>query len=139
MHGSLVWSLGIVAGALLAMVATITSAQLGAQVATTVQHGGTVLAPATEALLLFPPKTTPTGAAASPSNTPQIDQDEAGNILGMAVADGQMNSNDRQYLAQTLAQRDGIPQAEAEKRVDAAFADAQRAVEHARKAAALPC
>ena len=48
-----------------------------------------------------------------------------------------MNSNDRQYLAQTLAQRDGIPQAEAEKRVDAAFAGAQRAVEHARKAAAL--
>jgi uncharacterized protein YjbJ (UPF0337 family) len=138
MHGFLVWSLGIVAGALLAMVATITTAQLGAQVATTVHHGGTVLAPATETLLRGSPKTTaPTGAAASPSTTPQIDQDEVGDILGIAVADGQMNSNDRQYLAQTLAQRDGIPQAEAEKRVDAAFADAKRAVEHARKAAAL--
>ena len=100
--------------------------------------------PATDTLLRSSPKpstgapaTTAPGAATSPTNTPQIDHDEVGNILGTAVAAGQMNGNDRSYLAQKLAQRDGISQAEAEKRVDAAFADAQRAVEKARKAVAL--
>ena len=48
-----------------------------------------------------------------------------------------MSANDRVYLAQKISQRAGIPQDEAEKRVDAAFADAQRAAETARKAAAL--
>ena len=38
---------------------------------------------------------------------------------------------------QAVAQRQGIPATEAEKRVDAAFADARQAVEKARKAAAL--
>jgi hypothetical protein len=48
-----------------------------------------------------------------------------------------MTANDRSYLAQAVAQRAGVPAADAEKRVDTAFADAQRAVETARKAAAL--
>ena len=61
MHGFLVWSLGIVAGALLAMVATITMAQVGAQVATTVAQGDAVLAPATGTLLRVSSKPT-TGA-----------------------------------------------------------------------------
>jgi uncharacterized protein YjbJ (UPF0337 family) len=140
MHGFLVWSLGIVAGALLAMVATITTAQVGAQVAKTVAQGDTVLTPATDTLLRSSPKppagAASAGTAASPAAA-QLNRGEVGNILGTAVANGQMNGNDRTYLAQALAQRDGISQAEAEKRVDAAFADAQRAAEQARKAAAL--
>lgn len=76
-------------------------------------------------------------AAASNASIPQVDRDEVARILATSVANGQMTTNDRSYSAQKVAQRTGVPQDEAEKRVDAAFADAQRAVEKARKAAAL--
>ena len=133
MHGFLVWSLGIVASALLVMLASITTAEIGAQVASSrVTQGDTVLAPATDTLLR--PSMT---AAASNAATPQLDRDEVARILATSVANGQMSANDRSYLAQKVAQRAGIPMDEAEKRVDAAFADAQRAVEKARKAATL--
>ena len=133
MHGFLVWSLGIVASALLVMLASITTAEIGAQVASSrVTQGDTVLAPATDTLLR--PSMT---AAASNASIPQLDRDEVARILATSVANGQMSANDRTYLAQKVAQRAGIPMDEAEKRVDAAFADAQRAVEKARKAATL--
>ena len=133
MHGFLVWSLGIVASALLVMLASITTAEIGAQVASnTVAQSDTVLAPATDTLLR--PSMT---AAASNASIPQLDRDEVARILATSVANGQMSANDRSYLAQKVAQRAGIPMDEAEKRVDAAFADAQRAVEKARKAATL--
>src|ERR1700681_677687 len=52
MHGFLVWSVGIAAGALLVMAATITTAQVGAQVASSAAaQSDTVLAPATDTLL----------------------------------------------------------------------------------------
>ena len=126
MHGFLVWSLGIVAGAFLVLIATITTAQVSADVAST--QGDAVLAPATDTLLRTSPTTTP----AAP-----LDRDDVARVLAISVANGQMTVNDRSYLAQAVAQRAGIPAADAEKRVDTAFADAQRAVEPARKAVAL--
>jgi hypothetical protein len=126
MHGFLVWSIGIVSGAVLVLLATITTAQVSADVAST--QGDTVLAPATDTLL----RTSPTATAAAP-----LDRDDVARVLAISVANGQMTANDRSYLAQAVTQRAGIPAADAEKRVDTAFADAQRAVETARKAAAL--
>ena len=53
----------------------------------------------------------------------------------------QLNAADRTYLVQLVMQQTGMPQADAEKRVDTAFADlkaaeqkARDAAEHARKA-----
>jgi hypothetical protein len=133
MHGLLVWSLGIVAGALLVMFASIATAQLGTQVASSpATQNDSVFAPATDTLL----RTSTTAAAASTA-TSQADRDEIGRMLATSVANGQLSANDRAYLAQKVAQRAGVPQDEAEKRVDAAFADAQRAAEKARKAAVL--
>jgi hypothetical protein len=129
MHGFLVWSLGILAGALLVMFATITTAQVAPSAGA---QSDTVLAPATDTLLR-----SSTTAAAPNAATAQLDRDEVARILATSVANGQMSANDRAYLAQKMGQRAGIPQDEAEKRVDAAFADAQRAVEKARKTAAL--
>jgi hypothetical protein len=126
MHGFLVWSLGIVGSAVLVLLATITTAQVSANVAST--QGDTVLAPATDILL----RTSPTATAVAP-----LDRDDVARVLAISVANGQMTANDRSYLAQVVAQRASIPAADAEKRVDTAFADAQRAVETARKAAAL--
>jgi hypothetical protein len=130
MHGFLVWSIGIVAGSFLVLLATMTTAQVGANAASTAAaQSDTVLAPATDTLL----RSSPAPAAAA---TP-LDRDEVGRVLRISVANGQMSANDRGYLAQAVAQRAGIPAADAEKRVDTAFTDAQRAVESARKAAAL--
>jgi hypothetical protein len=126
MHGFLVWSLGIVAGAFLVLLTTITTAQVSPDVAST--QGDPVLAPATDTLL----RTSPTAPAAAP-----LDRDDVARVLAISVANGQMAANDRSYLAQAVAQRAGITAADAEKRVDTALADAQRAVETARKAAAL--
>jgi hypothetical protein len=126
MHGFLVWSLGIVAGAVLVLLATITTAQLSVELAST--RNDTVLAPATDILL----RTSPTATTVAP-----LDRDDVARVLAISVANGQMTANDRNYLAQAVAQRAGIPAAEADKRVDTAFADAQRAVETAGKAAAL--
>ena len=129
MHGFLVWSIGIVAGSFLVLLATMTTAQVGANAASTAAaQSDTVLAPATDTLL----RSSPTAPA-----TALLDRDEVARVLGISVANGQMSANDRGYLAQAVAQRAGIPAADAEKRVDTAFVDAQRAVESARKAAAL--
>ena len=133
MHGLLVWSLGIVAGALLVMFASIATAQIGAQVASSpAAQNDSVYAPSTDTLLR-----SSTTAPASSAAATQADRDEVARTLTTSVANGQMSANDRTYLAQKVAQRAGIPQDEAEKRVDAAFADAQQAAEKARKAAVL--
>ena len=127
-HGFLVWSVSIVFGALLVMLATITTAQLSAEVASNATaRGDGVLSTATDTVL----RASPTAAPAP------LSRDEVARALAASVANGQMSANDRSYLAQAVAQRAGVPAAEAEKRVDTAFADAQRAVDTARKAAAL--
>jgi hypothetical protein len=123
-HGLLVWSVGILFAALIAFVAALTASHAGAQVAAGAAGDG-ALAQATDTLL----RTSPTAATTAP-----LDRGDVARVLALSVANGQMSANDRSYLAQALAQRAGIPAADAEKRVDTAFADAQRAVETARKA-----
>ncbi|MFK3788655.1 MULTISPECIES: hypothetical protein [Pseudomonas] len=49
--------------------------------------------------------------------------------------DGQLATEDRAYLAQLVAQRTNLGQAEAERRVDEVFAKAHQAVEQAKQAA----
>jgi len=124
-HGLLVWSVGILFGALIAFVAALTTVQSGAQVAGAA--GDAALAPATDTLL----RTSATAATTAP-----LDRGDVARVLAASVANGQLSANDRSYLAQAVAQRSGIPAAEAEKRVDTAFEDARRAVETARKATA---
>ena len=128
MHGFLVWSLGIIFSALLAFAAGVVALQAGARVAASAAQGDGALAPATDTLL----RTSPTANLGSP-----FDRAEVTRILATSVANGQMSATDRTYVVQAVAQRQDIPAAEAEKRVDAAFSDAEQAVEKARKAAAL--
>ena len=72
---------------------------------------------------------------------------EVGRIVATSVRNGALDPADRAYLAQTIAARAGVPQAEAEKRVDDTFArakaaaakaeaDLKQAADTARKAAA---
>ena len=105
-----------------------TACKLSAKVASSAAaQSDSALAPATDTLL----RASPTATAVAP-----LYRDEVARVLAVSVANGQMSANDRSYLAQAVAQRAGLPAAHAEKRVDTAFADAQRAVETARKAAA---
>ena len=62
---------------------------------------------------------------------------EAGRIFARAVTPGgSLSSNDQTYLAQLVAARTGLSQADAEKRVSEVTAQAKAAADEARKAAA---
>ena len=146
-HGLLVWSLSIVAGGLLAFLAASTAAHTGAQVAATATRDrGSVVAPAVDDL--FGASVAPAGpapAGESQGATPAgraavIDSDARAAVsrtLVAAAAAGQLSPSRKQTLARIVAERTGLPQAEAEKRVDQAYADAKEALETARKATVL--
>jgi hypothetical protein len=61
---------------------------------------------------------------------------EAGRIFENALPQGDMPAADRSYLAQLVAARTGLSQADADKRVSDVFAKAQQTADAARKAAA---
>ena len=58
-------------------------------------------------------------------------------IIASAVASGSITTDNRTQLAQLVAQRTGVSQQEAERRVDAAVNAARVAADKARKAAIL--
>src|SRR5205085_6552873 len=62
---------------------------------------------------------------------------EASRILASSVASGSITSENRAQLAQLVAQRTGVSQQDAERRVDAAFNAARAAADKARRAAIL--
>jgi hypothetical protein len=82
------------------------------------------------------PETAPATAAAEGAAS-EATRAEMGRILTRAAADGELSAPDRSYLASVVAQRLGLPQAEAERRVDEAFNAARAAVDKARRGTAL--
>jgi hypothetical protein len=77
----------------------------------------------------------PTTPPASPGA--QNSNEEVGRILSRSLAgSGGLSPADRTYVAQRVAQRTGIPQDQAEKRVDDVVTQAKNAADAARKAAA---
>jgi ParB-like chromosome segregation protein Spo0J len=83
----------------------------------------------------------PSKARAAPAGHAAIVDAEArgavSRTLVTAAAAGQLSPTQKQTLAQIVAERTGLSQAEAEKRVNQAYADAQKALETARKATVL--
>jgi hypothetical protein len=75
----------------------------------------------------------PAGAAGAQAEDPRA---EIGRMFSDALSKGQMTNEDRNYVAQLIARRTGIPQDEARRRVDAAIEGAKAAADKARKAAA---
>lgn len=76
----------------------------------------------------------PAQAGAAPGNSA-----EAGRILARSLGSGDLDASDRTYVAQMVATRTGLSQADAEKRVDAVVSQAKTAAataaDTARKAA----
>ncbi len=148
-HGLLVWSLSIVAGGVLAFLAASTVVQTGAQVtASAVGDRGAVVAPAIDTLFgASVAQALPAGAgksAAVPGATAGraavLDADARSIVsrtLVAAATEGQLSPSRKQTLAQIVAERTGLSQEEAARRVDQAYAEAQKALEKARKAAVL--
>jgi hypothetical protein len=163
-HGFLVWALGVLIGTVLLAMTT------GGVVKTATQSAGTVAAgaasnPAAAAmaasptdyavdLLLRPaPGTTPAAAAAAAtaptaSTTQRADdaalRAEAGRIFAASIKNQEFTGRDRDYLTQVVMARTGLPEAEAQQRVDAAMNEARdleikvrQAANEARKAAVI--
>lgn len=153
-HGFAVWALGVVLGAALALsgVSGVVKAVTGAT--TAVAAAGTAGAAANPQTpgalqqismqptdyavdrLLAPgpgPAPAPAGGAAASSRA-----DLAGPIARAFAANmnnPQLDARDRTWLASLVSQRTGLSQADAEKRVDEAFADLKAAEQKARDAA----
>lgn len=152
LHGGLVWAVGIVIGAALVMATAGAAAKTGLDVAS--RAAGVAALSSTEPMdavvdtMLRPTSvaqatgapTPPAGAsptrargAASPDET----RNEVARLLASAVASGSLSDQNRNYLAQIVAQRSGLSQQEAERRVNEAFTAAREAADKARKAAIL--
>jgi hypothetical protein len=152
MHGLLVWSLSIVAGGLLAFLAAGTALNTGSQVASAMSDRGQVVAPVIDSMFganapaqaPAPANTQAEGQAPAtpgPAGRVVILDDAAraaiARTLVAASAQDRLTPAQRSTLAQILAERTGVPQAEAERRVDQAYADAKEALETARQTAVL--
>jgi hypothetical protein len=157
LHGGLVWAVGIVIAAALLMATAGAAAKTGADLAgkatgaVAVSAGDpmdvvldSMLRPATVAQAASSSgpaaaATPPPAAAASRARAVGGDESrsEMARLLASAVASGSLSEQNRNYLTQLVAQRSGLSQPEAERRVNEAFTAAREAADKARKAAVL--
>ena len=155
LHGGLVWAVGIVIGAALAMATAGAAAKTGIDVAGRAVAAASSSAEPMDAVLdnMLRPTTvaqaagapTPPAAAPAPTTTrarstaanSDETRSEVARMLSSAVASGSLSDQNRAYLAQVVAQRSGLSQQEAERRVNEAFTAAREAADKARKAAIL--
>ena len=171
-HGFLVWAVGVVvtatflasaASAIVGSTAKIAGATaMGGVAAATAAWGAPELPPVANAAATSQPMSGNTSASPAPSGYltdslfrndragPDASQDlrpEVARILAEAIRKGSLPASDRTYVAQVIAARNGMTQANAELRVDAVYtqaksiaADAElaarNAADEARKAAA---
>jgi hypothetical protein len=133
-HGLLVWATAVVIGALMAYLAAGTAAQVGGELGkAAIYDRGALVASSVDTLLRPAPGTT---ASAQPAGQAIPDnRDELTRILVASTADGSLDTADRDYLAQVVANRTGLAPDAAQKRVEEVYAHALEAVETAREAA----
>jgi len=138
LHGGLVWAVGIMIGAALLMATAGAVARTGAEITgrTAVAAAASTTNPMDSVLdtMLRPAAAT---SPRSPSQSGDDPRPQVSRMLSSAVAAGSLSEPNRAYLAQLVAQRTGIPQEEAAKRVDEALGAAREAANKARRAAIL--
>ena len=161
LHGALVWAVAVLLSAFLVFMTAGVAASTGADIAgkaagsvasssdpmdavldTMLGPTATAQASAPSAPAASPPAPGAPAAAATrprPANTPAGDETRAqmSRIIASAVASGSITNDNRTQLAQLVAQRTGVSQQDAERRVDAAVNAARVAADKARKAAIL--
>lgn len=122
-HGLLVWSTAVVLGAIVAVSA---AASAGRGVASAASSLTSV---ATDALLR-------SGKGAPDGRSDEV-RAELGRLLATMSGRGNVVATDRTYLAEVVAARTGLPQAEAEKRVETVITQLKDGANKARKAAVV--
>ncbi len=158
MHGLIVWAVGLLVAAAFAASAAGGLIHVGAQAAATLAAGGQHATPADYAFdyLMRPALPQTASAANAPAQTSppaaavgsgqaqpmmwrvpnaQELRPSVVRIFADALPAGTLPARDRTYLASLVSMRTGLPQAEAEKRVDEAFEEAKSAEANARAAA----
>jgi hypothetical protein len=150
-HGFAVWALAIVIGGLLAasgiagVVKTTIQASAGVAsgaAANPTMMGRISMTPtdyAIDRLMAPAPNNTSAALTARSELSPPLTR-----TFAASLRTGQLEARDRTMLVQTVMQQTGLPQADAEKRVDDAYAElkaneqkARDAADHARKAALI--
>lgn len=137
-NGFMVWALGTAVGLAFLTLAAGSVAKTTAEVAGRTVTGVAQVAsqaasnvsPASVSYVadaLFRAQATPAGTNAAPAaNRPDAATvAEAGRIFTVGLAEGSINSGDRTYLAQLVSRQTGLPEADAQRRVDETFARAQ--------------
>lgn len=140
-HGFLSWATGMIAGALLlgslATSAIGTGAQAGANLLAGVTQGATAAAASSAGSNTGSSGIDPTAYFVdalfrtdrpAPDANDQSVRVEIGRILANAVRAGELPPADRTYVAQVVATRTGVPQADAERRVDEMVNNAKQAM-----------
>lgn len=131
-HGLLVWSTAVIIGGLLAYLAAGTAAHVSGELSkAAIADRGAMVATSVDTLLR------PTVGSAAPATTPTTaaDREELTRLFVASTADGTLSTTDKEYLAQVVSARTGLPADAAQKRVDDAYAAALKAVDTARQAA----
>lgn len=135
LHGGLVWAVGVSIGAALFLSTAGSAVKTGADVAGKAAAAAAANADPSaysiDALLRPAAGRPPAGQGAAPATSATDTRAEVARIFAKAKASGTLPENDKSYLASVVAQRTGLPQPEAEKRVTEAFAEANRAVKEA--------
>jgi hypothetical protein len=150
-YGFGVWALGVLLGSALA-VSGVGGVLKAAVHTTTVAAAGTAGAasnPAAGAAInrlsmeptdfavdrVLAPAPAAAGAAAIPPSSRADLAQPVARVFAANLANPQLNAADRTYLVQLVMQQTGLPQADAEKRVDQAFTELKAAEQRARDAA----
>lgn len=130
-HGLLVWAIGVLMGALVLAIVGMstlkTAAQSGAVVAGGAIQNDRAPGPTDYAVDIL---LRPQPGSVEPKPTPNRSDDgliraEAGRIFAASIAEGTLAQRDYDYLTQVVAARTGLPQADAQKRVQSAVSEAQ--------------
>jgi hypothetical protein len=128
-HGLLVWSLAVLVGAVLAT-SGLTAASKGlAGTAGSLTSTSDPIIATSDLLLRTEKPVQQVGAYEVRA--------EIARLLARSIQAGEVTPPDRTYLAQVVAARTGIPQADAEKRVDEAVDSLKTAVDRARRIAVI--
>ena len=129
-HGFMVWALGVLIGALVLGLVGAGAAKTGVQSASVVAGGAATaasskLAPADYAVdLLLRPNPSGVEVKASGGND-EVVRAEANRIFTSAIANSALSQRDYDYLTQLVAARTGLPQNEAQQRVQLATTEAK--------------
>ena len=142
-HGLVVWALAVAIGAWLATWSISSAFKGGAELA---NSGASSMSSGAASVaepiaydvdtLLRPNENAPAGKSGTADTSQKADtsQQEVSSILAASATNGSLSSDDRARVARIVAARAGLTQTDADKRVDAVFAQVKAAADKLRDA-----